>query len=330
MLKFATIGTGWIVREYVRGALSTGDWELGAVYSRDENRGKNFAEAFGTSKVYTSLTDLANDREIDAVYVASPNALHYEQCKILLSAGKNVICEKPLCSHGEKVRSLQELAKEKDLVFLEAIMYLHQPQRKLFEEALEKIGKISLVRLDFCQRSSKLDSYLKGELPNIFNPAMETGALMDLGIYCIYPALALFGKPESFSIQPKMLMSGVDGLDLITLHYPDKLVSITCSKLGQSGAPSDFQGMDGTVSVGSISKLSDISLLLKDGTSEKIYGEDEKYLLMGREAKDFYRYITEPDKFSQEYAQCQALSLEVSELMEALRKAGDIIFPSDK
>ena len=84
-------------------------------------------------------------------------------------------------------------------------MFLHLPQRKILEEALSQIGTVSLAKIDFCQRSSKLDAYLNGELPNIFNPALETGALMDLGVYCLYPALALFGKPESFQIHPLML-----------------------------------------------------------------------------------------------------------------------------
>lgn len=329
MLKFATVGTGWIAHEYVRGALSTGHWALAAVYSRTEERGRAFGEPFGSPKVYTSLSALAEDKELDAVYVASPNALHYEQCRFLLSAGKHVICEKPLCAQSAKVRALRALAREKGVVFMEAIMYLHQPQRKVLTEALSSIGDIRLARLDFCQRSSKLDSYLNGELPNIFNPAMETGALMDLGVYCVYPALSLFGKPTGFSIEPQMLESGADGADAIILHYPDKLVTLTCSKLGESGACTDFQGTRGTVSVGSISRLADVSIWRPDGTRTALYGSDEKYVLMGREAEDFYRYITDPTATEAEYRECAALALSVSELMEALRAAGGIRFPSD-
>ena len=142
------------------------------------------------------------------------------------------------------MRELQRIAQEHGAVFLEAIMYLHLPQRKLLEDTLQQLGQISLVKLDFCQRSSKLDRYLQGELPNIFNPALETGALMDLGVYCVYPALALFGKPESFSLQPHMMDSGADGAGIATLRYPDKLVTLTYSKLGQAGANSDFQGTE--------------------------------------------------------------------------------------
>ena len=272
---------------------------------------------------------MASSDALDAVYIATPNALHYEQSKLFLQHGKHVICEKPLCAQADKVQELQAIAQEHGVVFLEAIMFLHLPQRKLLEETLAKLGKLSMVKLDFCQRSSKLDGYLSGHLPNIFNPAMEAGALMDLGVYCVYPALTLFGQPDSFTIDPQMLDSGVDGAGIMTLRYPDKLVTLTYSKLGQAGANSDFQGTEGTLSVESISRIAGLSLWRKDGTVEQLYGNDEKYKLMGWEAKDFYRYITQPEASAQEYQRCSQLSLAVSTLMEQARKQAGIAFPSD-
>lgn len=329
MLRFGTVGTSWITEEYIHGAKDSGLWELSAVYSRTEDKGREFAAKHGAASVYTSLEELAGSPLVDAVYVASPNALHYEHCKLLLEHGKHVICEKPLCAQAEKVRMLQETARKKNLIFLEAIMFLHLPQRKILEDALNRIGKITFAKLDFCQRSSKLDSYLAGELPNIFNPVLETGALMDLGVYCVYPALALFGSPESFHIDSLLLESGADGAGALTLRYPDKLVTLTYSKMGQAGANTDFQGTEGTVAVESISRIAGVSLVHRDKTVEHLHGEDEKYKLMGWEAKDFYRYITEPEASRAEYERCTALSLEVSTLMENVRKQAGIRFPSD-
>ncbi len=329
MLRFGTVGTGWITEEYIHGALDSGLWKLTAVYSRQESRGRELADKYGAELVFTNLEEMACSPLLDAVYVASPNALHFGHCKLLLEHGKHVICEKPLCAQAEKVEQLQKIAKKEGLVFLEAIMFLHLPQRKILEEALGRIGKITVAKLDFCQRSSKLDAYLAGELPNIFNPKMETGALMDLGVYCVYPALSLFGKPDSFSVDPLMLKSGTDGAGVITLKYPDMLVTLTYSKLGQAGANSDFQGTEGTVAVESISRIAGVTLQHRDKTVENLHGEDEKYQLMGWEAKDFYRYITEPEVSRAEYERCTALSLEVSRLMEAVRQRAGIRFPSD-
>lgn len=329
MLKFATIGSGWITDEYIHGAKDSGLWELAAVYSRDRARGEAYAQKHGAGAVYTDLEELAAAPGIDAVYVASPNALHYEQCKALLQGGKHVICEKPLCAQAEKARELAALAKAKGLVYLEAIMFLHQPQLRDLERALGRIGNIAMAKLDFCQRSSKLDGYLQGQLPNIFNPKLETGALMDLGVYCVYPALYFFGKPDSIQASCHLLESGADGCGALTLRYPDKLAVLTYSKLGQAGANSDFQGTEGTVAVESISRLGGITLWRKDGSLEEIHGQDEKYQLMGSEAKDFYRYITEPEETREEYARCSRLAVSVAEFMEEVRRKAGIRFESD-
>ena len=329
MLRFATVGSGWITDEYIRGAKDSGLWELTAVYSRELSRAQAYAKRHGAKYAYDNIEALAQSDKADAVYVASPNALHYSHCKALLEGGKHVICEKPLCAQAEKVRELNALAAKKGLVFLEAIMFLHQPQLRSLEAALKQIGQITMVKLDFCQRSSKLDRYLAGELPNIFNPALETGALMDLGVYCVYPALYFFGKPESFQADSHLLASGADGSGSAVLHYPDKLVTLTYSQLGQAGADSDFQGTEGTVAVESISRLGGMVLRHKDGSTEEIHGQDEKYQLMGWEAKDLYRYITEPEQSRAEYARCVDLSVQVAEFLEEARGKAGIRFPSD-
>lgn len=329
MLRFGTVGSGWIVEEYIHGAKDSGLWELTAVYSRTEERARAFAQQQGAKLYFTDLEKMAASKEIDAVYIASPNALHYAQSKLFLEHGKHVICEKPLCSQAKQVRELQEIAEANHVIFLEAIMYLHQPQRKVLEDGVAQLGKISLAKFDFCQRSSKLDRYLEGQLPNIFNPELEAGALMDLGVYCVYPALALFGEPESFRIDPVMLQSGADGAGVITMRYPDKLVTLTYSKLGQAGANSDIQGTEGTLSVESISRVAGISLWRKDGSVEALYGDDEKYTLMGWEAKDFFRFIMEPEVSAKEYARCGELSLQVASFLEQARKQAGIRFPND-
>lgn len=329
MLRFGIIGTSWITESYIDGALDSGLWELTAVYSRTEEKGRAFGAKYGVDMVFTDLTAMAQSDLIDAVYIASPNALHMEHARICLENGKHVICEKPLSAQADKVLELQKLADERGLIFLEAIMFMHLPQRKLLEAALQKIGGVNMAKLDFCQRSSKLDAFLAGELPNIFNPKLETGALMDLGVYCIYPALYLFGQPEEMTAAAYMLSSGADGSGSVAMVYPDKLVNIAYAKIGQAAANTDFQGNLGTVSVESISKLANIEIIYKDGTRETVCGEEPKHKLMGYEAKDFHRFITEPEASAEEYALCKKLAYEVSVCMETLRRTANIPFPSD-
>ena len=330
MLRFGTIGTSWITNSYIDGALDSGLWTLTAVYSRTLEKGREFGAKYGVETVFTDMEAMAQSDLIDAVYIASPNKLHAEHVRIFLENGKHVICEKPLSAHAKDVKALQTLAKERGLIYLEAIMFMHLPQRRLLEEALEKIGGVNVAKLDFCQRSSKYDAYLAGNLPNIFNPTLETGALMDLGIYCVYPALYLFGMPERTQITAQLLASGADGSGIVAMQYPDKLVNLVYSKVGQAAANTDFQGNLGTVSVASISKLANIEIIYNDGSRETVCSEEPKYKLMGYEAKDFYRYITEPEASAAEYAQCCALAYAVSDYMEQLRRDAGIHFPSDR
>ena len=149
-------------------------------------------------------------------------------------------------------------------------------------------------------------------------------------MYCVYPALYLFGRPERFSSRSVLMKTGADQSGAIIMEYQDKLVNITYSKVGQAGAGSDFQGVDGTVAVESISTLGNMSLRMKDGSTEALFGREEKYLLMSHEARDFYRFITDPDGSREEYARCARLSVETSEFMEQVRRESGVLFPSDK
>lgn len=330
MLRFGTVGTGWIAESYVEGALKSGLWTLTAVYSRKQETGEAFAAKLGGAKVYTDLAEMAASGEIDAVYIASPNFLHMAHARVFLEHGVHVLCEKPLSARAGELEAVQRLADEKGLVFLEAIMYMHLPQRRLLQDALARIGNVSLAKLDFCQRSSKYDALLAGKLPNIFNPEMETGALMDLGVYCLFPALHLFGLPDAAQVSARLLSTGADGSGVVAMQYADKLVDIVYSKLGQAAANSDFQGDLGTVSVGSISRLADIEIIWNDGTRETVCGEEPKWQLMGYEAQDFHAFITEPEKHAAAYRECASLSMDVCRFTEQLRRLGGIRFPTDR
>ncbi len=331
MLRFGIIGSGWITDEYINGAKDSGLWELTAVYSRTRERGEEYAERHGAKHVFTDIYEMAKSDEIDAVYIASPNYLHIEHARVFIENGKHVICEKPLSAQADKLKETIALAREKNVIFLEAIMFMHLPQRKVIEDSLAKLGDINMVKIDFCQRSSKLDAYLAGrEIPNIFNPKLETGALMDLGVYCIYPMLWLFGKPDGFSGVAQILPTGADSSGSITMKYSDKLVSIVYSKVGQAVAGSEFQGTNGTLYIDSISRLAEVSLRHNDGKTERLLGSEDKFKLMGYEAKAFYNFITDFDTNRAFYDRCTELAIDVCEFMEEARKKMGISFASDK
>ena len=290
MIKFGVIGSGWIAEEFVKGAELIDGFEFFAMYSRTREKGEAFAARFGGAPVYTDLAEFAKS-DIDAVYIASPNALHYSQSKLMLENGKHVLCEKPITISPEEFIELNELAERNGLVYTEAIMMLHLSQRKIVKEKLKTLGNISTAHFDFSQLSSKYPALLRGENPNIFNPEMKTGCLRDLGIYCFYPAIDFFGEPKKIISSSGFLSTGADGFGTAILDYDDKQITLTYSKIGQDFCGSQIVGDKGTMTIGSISKLTDVDIHYNDGTDEKLVGEIEKHILMSEEAKDFYEYI---------------------------------------
>ena len=329
-LNYAIIGTGWIAKAFADGMKIASGISPYSVYSRTEEKGRNFADSVGAERVFTSLEKMAECDEIEAVYIASPNAFHYAQSKLFLEHGKHVICEKPITVEPEEFEELFSLAREKNLVYMEAIMMMHFPNRIVIENALKRIGKITTARVDFSQLSSKYPALKRGELPNIFNPEMATGALMDLGVYNVYFALYYFRTPDKITSAAFMLETGVDGAGTAVLHYPDKQVTLTYSKLGQSRTATEIYGDEGTLVIESISKLVNIKLIHNDGTEEHLAGDTEKEEVMSYEAKDFLAYISDYEAHKEQIYSCGKKALEVSKIMKEIREQNGIKYFSEK
>jgi predicted dehydrogenase len=329
-IRFGVVGTGWIADAFLAGSKIAGGLTFAAVVSRSRETGLAFAQKYGVDTVFTDCLAMAESNVIDAVYIASPNSLHYEQCQLFLEHGKHVLCEKPAAVTSRELAKLQQIAKEKDLVYLEAIMMMHLPQRRLVEQALLKIGKITSARIDFSQLSSKYPKLLAGELPNIFNPQFATGCLMDLGVYCVYPAVDFFGIPARTKTSAAFLATGADGSGSSIFCYPDKEVLLSYSKVGQSRLGSEIIGDRGTLLIESISCLTGMKIVYSDGSEEPVYGSAEKAELMSGEAADFRRFIEDPDHCRMEYRICRERSLTVCRLMEEMRAEAGIRFAADE
>lgn len=203
-IRLGTIGSGVIVHSILDGVQATEGIRLAAVYSRSEERGRALASQYGASKVYTDMEEFLGDEEINFVYVASPNLLHYEQAKRALLAGKNVICEKPFCTRTDHARELAKIAREKRLFLVDAVPPSFLPNFEIIRRELPKIGNVKLVMSNFSQYSSRYDLLLKGEVPNIFNPRYAGGCLMDINFYNVYLNVALFGKPGQAVYYPNL------------------------------------------------------------------------------------------------------------------------------
>jgi len=334
MLNLGIIGTGWITASFVTSAHSTKKWQLRAVYSRNPSTASDFASKFSSNvtepiKSHTEISDLASDPDVQAVYIASPNSLHYAHAKQILEGGKHVILEKPATSTSAELDTLFALAKSKNVFLIEAFRHLHEVNFKILKKELSRLGPIYGASLNYAAYSSRYDNVLKGEVPNIFNLDFSGGSLVDLGVYPISAAVSLFGAPKSSAYYPVMIATGADGGGIILLHYEGFTVTIMASKIYTSTAPSEVFGEKGTLSMPTITDIESVIFL-----DAKLKGKatdlgTKKCELNLKEEADFFAGIIEGENW--EIAkELEGLSRAVIEVTESCRRANGLVFKSEK
>ncbi len=323
-MKIATIGTSWITDSFIKSSAYIPEAEICAVYSRDIAKAEKFATEHNVSLYYDSLDEMLSNNDIDAVYIASPNYAHFEQAKKCLEYGKHVICEKPAVVTSAQLSELYKIADSKNLIFLEAMKSMHSDGLPIILDEIKNIGDIRTAHIDFSQLSSKYPAYKRGEKPNIFNPELCTGALMDLGVYCVYFALEFFGKPHKVVSHSAFLESGADYSGTLIFVYDDKTVTVTYSKVANGFVPSKILGEDGAVTVKSVSKLTGISRYYNNGDIKELYPTVDENLVMSKEIEAFIDFAK--GKNLDYYAYCKQISMDVCAIMEQIRKENNFGF----
>ena len=264
MLKLGVIGTNFVSDWLVEAAGLTEGVEVFAVYSRKDETGEAFARKHGIERVYTDL-DAFFSSGIEAVYIASPTYLHFTHAMAALEKGLHVLCEKPLIFRYAECRILQEKAKEKGVVLLEAMRPAHDPALALVKKSLAALGKICRVSFEYCQYSSRYDRFLAGEVMNAFTPEISGGAIYDIGIYPLYWCVALFGEPKTVSHEATYLENGFEGGGCILLGYEDFQATVTYSKICDSVIPSVIAGEKGSLTLDKMQSPKTVRLIPRRG-----------------------------------------------------------------
>lgn len=300
MVRYATIGTSTITDKFIDGAERAGGLLHTAVYSRNESTGRAFANKHRVSTVFADLEQLAKSDAIDAVYIASPNSLHYAQAKLFLENKKHVLCEKLVAQDEGLVTELSEIAKENKVVFLEAIKSMFTPGAKILKEAVSKIGRVSQAQFSFLQLSSRYPQLIRGEIPNIFNPDLQAGALADIGVYCLHPAVYLFGRYKEICACDIKHTNGIDLCGDAILKYDGLNVCISYSKIANSFVPSYITGDKGIITIEKISEFAGITLKENDGTQTvlDVYNPNDNYMRF--EAAFFRDAVSDCEKYREE------------------------------
>lgn len=327
-IRLGTIGSGFIVHNILDAVAKVEGIRCAAVYSRTQEKGQPLAEKYDVEKVYTDMDAFLADDEINCVYVASPNLLHYEHAKAALLAGKHVLCEKPFCSKFVHAKELVDIAKAKRLFLMEAVPTTYLPNYSILKEAIGKIGKIKLVQGNFSQYSSRYDAFLRGENPNIFNPEFAGGCLMDINFYNVYLNVALFGKPKNAVYFPNIAKKvHIDTSGVLIMQYDDFVTTNTGAKDTWGENFYLIEGEKGYIyAEGGSCSLRNLRVVTKEG-KESFWGQNDE------ERWDYeMKYLTElllAEDYDKLYKKLE-ITLDTVEIMEKARKEAGIYFPGDK
>lgn len=327
-MKLGIMGTNWITDSFIEGAINSGEWNLTAVYSRTEEKARAFGEKYGDLTYFTDIEEMGKSDALDAVYIASPNALHYQHAVSLLKNKKHVIVEKPIFSTVAELEHAHQIARENNVFLFEAARHIQEPNFKRLQENIEKVGTIHGATLAYMKYSSRYDQVLNGEEPNIFSLKFSGGSIVDLGVYPLYSAITLFGEPIKATYFATKLPTGVDGLGPIILEYPTFNITIIQGKNSQSFLPSEIYGQKGTLIVDPLTGIEKITFY-DNATKEEtelagpVVANDMQF-----EAAEFARIIEQSDLDTYEYL--ADLSLKVLRVSNELRHQNDIWFDAEK
>ena len=224
--RWAVVGPGRIARRFAQAVRALPDARLSVVIGRDEQRAREFADAWcepGITRAGTDLTELLRTRDVDAVYIATPHAFHAEEAARCLRAGMPVLCEKPLTVNLRQAQALAEMSQKLGVFLMEALWTRFLPAYDSVGEWLRE-GRIGPVRA--IQSSFGFNVPFDANTRH-YDPWQAGGTLLDIGVYNLSTAqwvLQQAGQStelQDFTAEAKLAPSGVDAAMIATLRFAD-------------------------------------------------------------------------------------------------------------
>lgn len=327
-MKLGIVGAGMIVKEFLSITPYLKELELTALYGRksSEDKMKGLQDEYGIKNLCFNYDELL-ESDVDTVYIALPNHLHFEFAKKALNAGKNTIIEKPMTSAYQEALLLSNMAKERGIFLLEAITTQYLPNYKKIRDLVPTLGDIKIVQCNYSQYSSRYDCFQEGKVMPAFDPACSGGALMDLNVYNIHYAVGLFGKPKGVEYYPNM-ERGIDTSGILILVYDGFQCVCIGAKDCKAPIANNIQGNKGCLYQDNPTNTCErFELRMNDG-SGFVVNENQYSHRMVNEFLEFAEMIDH--KNLEKCYNMLDCSLIVSEVLTIARKKSGIVFPSDQ
>lgn len=218
-IKWGIIGLGKIANKFAEGLISVENAELYAVASRDLSNAKKFSEIRQAEVFYGSYEELMKDAEVDVIYIATPHVFHYELTLRCINHGKAVLCEKPFAMNIQETEEMIALSRQKKVFLMEALWTKFLPHFQYISERIEsgEFGELRSIKADF-GFSAEFDKTTR-----LFNRSLGGGSLLDIGIYPVFLAYSLLGKPDTIKAEAEITETGVDSECRMQFNYANNV-----------------------------------------------------------------------------------------------------------
>ena len=326
-MKLGILGTGMIVKDLMTTYSKLNvekTYILGTEMFKEETEG--LVEKYNLDGSFYDYDELLN-ADIDTVYVALPNVLHYAFAKKALENGKHVILEKPITSNYKEFVELKKLAEEKELILVEAMNIHYLPAYKSLKEDVKQLGDLKIVSFNYSQYSSRYDAFKAGNVLPAFDPDKSGGALMDINVYNVHAVVGLFGKPLDVRYNAN-IERNIDTSGMLTLDYGTFKAVCIGAKDCKAPLMSSIQGDKGNVVIYSApNTMTAYELSENKGATNKKEFESSEHRL-------YYEFVEFIDMIDNKKLDKAREMLEISgiasELMEKARLQEGIYFKDER
>lgn len=317
------LGTGGIAEKMALTLRKMPEVCLLAAAARDEERARAFAQRHGAPKAYGSYLALAQDPDIDLIYIATPNNCHREHALLSLEHGKHVLCEKPFTINEAEALEVFAKAAEKKLVVTEALWTRYMPLSLQLCQLLRDgaIGEPFLLQASMSALAP---------LPRLKDPALGGGALLDIGVYLLTMDTLVFGTEiESVSTSVIRSAEGVDIQSCLSLIHPgQKLAVLNSTMLAVSDRKAYVSGSKGFLTIDNLNNPEQIEVFDQNRCSVGVYRRPTQISGMEYEVRSCLNTIEQGQTECPEMPHSE--TLRILRLMDSIRADWGICYPCEQ
>jgi predicted dehydrogenase len=217
VIRWGILGCGRIARKFASDLKLVQNAALVAVGSRTRDAAEAFSREFPVAHLHDSYEALAANPEVDVIYVSSPHGLHHEHTLLCLEHSKAVLCEKAFAINLRQAREMVDMAKKKKVFLMEALWTKFTPHFNTVQQMIweGKIGQVRSMLVNFGFVPQPPIPY------RLYEKALGGGTLLDIGIYNVFMALSVLGRPDSIEASMTPAHTGVDEQCAILFKYAD-------------------------------------------------------------------------------------------------------------